>query len=120
VVDPLTRLAERYLMTVVSSSATARLAACFRAAGLDPIFPEALRFSAEDSLPVPTSKPDPAVYLHACRQAGVDPRSGLAVEARSSRCSPPWRPASPRSATSSSCSPASGPTANEGCARPAS
>jgi beta-phosphoglucomutase-like phosphatase (HAD superfamily) len=29
---------------------------------------------------VPTSKPDPAVYLHACRQAGVDPRSGLAVE----------------------------------------
>jgi len=80
VVDPLVRLAQRYLMTVVSSSATARLAACFRAAGLDPVFPEALRFSAEDSLPVPTSKPDPAVYLHACRQAGVDPRSGLAVE----------------------------------------
>ena len=80
VVDPLTRLAQRYLMTVVSSSATARLAACFHAAGLDPVFPEALRFSAEDSLPVPTSKPDPAVYLHACRQAGIDPRSGLAVE----------------------------------------
>src|SRR5215213_4952067 len=77
VVDRLTRLAERYVMTVVSSSATARLAACFRAAGLDRLFPEELRFSAEDSLPVPTSKPDPAVYLHACRQAGIDPRQGL-------------------------------------------
>jgi beta-phosphoglucomutase-like phosphatase (HAD superfamily) len=80
VVGPLSRLAQRYRMTVVSSSATARLAACFRAAGLDPVFPEALRFSAEDSLPVPTSKPDPAVYLHACREAGIHPRSGLAVE----------------------------------------
>jgi beta-phosphoglucomutase-like phosphatase (HAD superfamily) len=80
VVGPLSRLAERYVMTVVSSSATARLAACFRAAGLDPLFPAELRFSAEDSLPVPTSKPDPAVYLHACRQVRIDPGSGLAVE----------------------------------------
>ena len=29
---------------------------------------------------MPTGKPDPAVYLHACRQAGIDPASGLAVE----------------------------------------
>ena len=40
----------------------------------------AVTFSAEDSLPVPTSKPDPAVYLHAGQVLGVEPEQGLAIE----------------------------------------
>ena len=39
-----------------------------------------LRFSAEDSLPVPTSKPDPAVYQLAVQQLGLAPGTALAVE----------------------------------------
>jgi beta-phosphoglucomutase-like phosphatase (HAD superfamily) len=64
----------------VSSSALTRLAACFTATGLDALIPPTVRFSAEDSLPVPTSKPDPAVYRYACTQLGVAPEAGLAVE----------------------------------------
>jgi len=56
------------------------LKASFTAAGLDPLIPAELRFSAEDSLPVPTSKPDPAVYMHAGRVLGVEADQGLAVE----------------------------------------
>jgi HAD superfamily hydrolase (TIGR01509 family) len=77
---PLQALASRYALAAVSSSASARLKACFTAAGLDPLIPVDLRFSAEDSLPVPTSKPDPAVYLHAGQVMQVEGRQGLAVE----------------------------------------
>jgi beta-phosphoglucomutase-like phosphatase (HAD superfamily) len=80
VLAPLQTLASRYALAAVSSSATKRLAACFTATGLDPLIPSALRFSAEDSLPVPTSKPDPAVYLHAGQVMQIDAREGLAVE----------------------------------------
>jgi HAD superfamily hydrolase (TIGR01509 family) len=76
----LTTLAARLPLAVVSSSALARLAACFTATGLDELLPGERRFSAEDSLPTPTSKPDPAVYLHACEQLGIAPAAGLAVE----------------------------------------
>jgi HAD superfamily hydrolase (TIGR01509 family) len=76
----LARLADNVPLAVVSSSALSRLAACFTAAGLDELFPPELRFSAEDSLPVPTSKPDPAIYLHACAALGIEPAAGLAVE----------------------------------------
>jgi beta-phosphoglucomutase-like phosphatase (HAD superfamily) len=76
----LTALAEHLPLAAVSSSALARLAGCFTAAGLDELIPPARRFSAEDSLPTPTSKPDPAVYLHACTQLGIPPQAGLAVE----------------------------------------
>jgi HAD superfamily hydrolase (TIGR01509 family) len=78
--DPLELLAGRYRLAVVSSSATSRLDVCFEATGLDDLFPTRVRFSAEDSLTVPTSKPDPAVYLHAGRALGVAGRRGLAVE----------------------------------------
>ncbi|TKJ35176.1 HAD family phosphatase [Blastococcus sp. CCUG 61487] len=78
--DALRRLAGSLELAVVSSSALARLAACFTATGLVELLPPARRFSAEDSLPTPTSKPDPAVYLHACAQLGIDPAQGLAVE----------------------------------------
>ena len=65
VLEPLRDLASQYALTAVSSSAIMRLKACFTATGLDRLIPVAVRFSAEDSLAVPTSKPDPAVYLHA-------------------------------------------------------
>jgi beta-phosphoglucomutase-like phosphatase (HAD superfamily) len=68
------------VLAAVSSSALPRLAASFTATGLDELIPPQRRFSAEDSLPTPTSKPDPAVYLHACRELGIDPAQGLAVE----------------------------------------
>ncbi|WP_239522742.1 HAD family hydrolase [Geodermatophilus sabuli] len=78
--DALTSLAAHLRLAAVSSSALIRLAACFTATGLDELIPPAVRFSAEDSLPVPTSKPDPAVYLHACDRLGIAPETGLAVE----------------------------------------
>jgi beta-phosphoglucomutase-like phosphatase (HAD superfamily) len=80
VLAPLEALASRYALAAVSSSAAKRLDACFAATGLDSLIPAALRFSAEDSLPVPTSKPDPAVYLHAGRVMDVDADQGLAIE----------------------------------------
>lgn len=77
---PLRHLRDRVKLAVVSSSALARLAACFTAAGLDDLFPAHSRISAEDSLEVPTSKPDPAVYAFAVHQLGVPPERALAVE----------------------------------------
>lgn len=65
---------------VVSSSALARLDACFKATGLDELLPAHRRYSAEDSLPEPRSKPDPAVYLHAAERLGLPPERCLAVE----------------------------------------
>jgi HAD superfamily hydrolase (TIGR01509 family) len=80
VLEPLRELATRYALAAVSSSATKRLRACFTATGLDALLPEAVTFSAEDSLPVPTSKPDPAVYLHCGQVLGVAAEQGLAIE----------------------------------------
>jgi HAD superfamily hydrolase (TIGR01509 family) len=80
VIEPLTRLARRFGLAAVSSSALARLDACFAATGLAGLFPPERRFSAEDSLAVPTSKPDPAVYALAGRRLGVAPHAGLAIE----------------------------------------
>jgi beta-phosphoglucomutase-like phosphatase (HAD superfamily) len=80
VYEPLRRLSAYLLLAAVSSSAAARLAACFDATDLSSLIPAARRFSAEDSLPRPTSKPDPAVYRHACQQLGVLPLQALAVE----------------------------------------
>jgi beta-phosphoglucomutase-like phosphatase (HAD superfamily) len=80
VLEPLRDLAPHYALAAVSSSATKRLRACFAAAGIDSLITEAVTFSAEDSLPVPTSKPDPAVYLHCGQALGVEPEQGLAIE----------------------------------------
>jgi HAD superfamily hydrolase (TIGR01509 family) len=76
----LSAIGEHLALAAVSSSALSRLAGCFTATGLDDLIPAARRYSAEDSLPTPTSKPDPAVYLHACRELGISPAQGLAVE----------------------------------------
>jgi beta-phosphoglucomutase-like phosphatase (HAD superfamily) len=80
VLDPLTRLARRFSVAAVSSSALSRLDACFRATGLEGLFPAEVRFSAEDSLRRATTKPDPAVYLHALAQLELAPDRALAVE----------------------------------------
>jgi beta-phosphoglucomutase-like phosphatase (HAD superfamily) len=80
VLEPLSRLSASYRLAAVSSSASSRLAACFEATQLAHLFPPNLRFSAEDSLPRPASKPDPAVYLYACTTMGIDPRQAIAVE----------------------------------------
>ncbi|WP_410675957.1 HAD family hydrolase [Amycolatopsis sp. cmx-4-68] len=80
VLAALSALRGRYRLAVVSSSALARLAACFTASGLDDLLPGDVRFSAEDSLLEPTSKPDPAVYQLALDRLGVTAGESLAVE----------------------------------------
>jgi HAD superfamily hydrolase (TIGR01509 family) len=80
VLEPLGALDRHYLLASVSSSALARLAGCFTVTGLDALLPAERRFSAEDSLAVATSKPDPAIYEHACAALGVAPLDALAVE----------------------------------------
>jgi len=78
--DPLVGLADRFTLAAVTSSARSRLDTCLDVTGLDHLFSPELRFSAEDSLPVPTSKPDPAVYLFAAEALRIAPAQGLAVE----------------------------------------
>jgi HAD superfamily hydrolase (TIGR01509 family) len=73
-------LGRQLTLAAVSSSALSRLAGCFTATELDPLIPADRRFSAEDSLPTPTSKPDPAIYRHACAELGIEPAQGLALE----------------------------------------
>jgi beta-phosphoglucomutase-like phosphatase (HAD superfamily) len=80
VLEPLTRLGERFRLAAVSSSALTRLEASFSAAGLSDLLPADVRYSAEDTPPVPTSKPDPTVYVLACELLGVSPENALAVE----------------------------------------
>jgi beta-phosphoglucomutase-like phosphatase (HAD superfamily) len=77
---PLERLAGRFALAAVTSSASSRLTACLEVTGLAPLFDTDRRFSAEDSLAEPTSKPDPAVYAHAGRALGVGPAEAVAVE----------------------------------------
>ncbi len=77
---PLERLSGRFALAAVTSSASSRLAACLEVTGLAPLFDPDRRFSAEDSLAEPTSKPDPGVYLHAGRTLGVGPAEAVAVE----------------------------------------
>jgi beta-phosphoglucomutase-like phosphatase (HAD superfamily) len=78
--EPLRALRRTFRLAVVSSSALSRLDACFRATGLVELFPTDVRFSAEDSLPVPASKPDPAVYAFAGEALGSPPARALAIE----------------------------------------
>lgn len=77
---PLERLSGRLALAAVTSSASSRLAACLEVTGLAALFDADRRFSAEDSLAEPTSKPDPAVYLHAGATLGASPAEAVAVE----------------------------------------
>ena len=70
----------KYGMAVVSSSALRRVNASLAKVGLQRFFPPEHVFSAATSLPTPTSKPDPAIYLHACKVIGKKPGECVAVE----------------------------------------
>lgn len=70
----------KYGMSIVSSSALPRVLASIQKANQAEYFDEDKVFSAATSLPVPTSKPDPAVYLFACEKLGVKPEECLAIE----------------------------------------
>ncbi|KAH7212100.1 HAD-like domain-containing protein [Fusarium oxysporum] len=66
----LERLKGHYRLAVVSSSALRHVRASFDEAGQANFFDPSDVFSAADSLPVPTSKPDPAVNLHVLKVMG--------------------------------------------------
>ncbi|KAJ6594523.1 putative HAD superfamily hydrolase [Mycena capillaripes] len=70
----------RYEMAVVSSSAGRRVEASVDKVGMDKYFPRSRIFSAATSLEKPTSKPDPAIYLHACKVMGKQPGECVAIE----------------------------------------
>ncbi|KAI0752569.1 HAD-like domain-containing protein, partial [Daedaleopsis nitida] len=72
--------AHKYGLAVVSSSALSRVQASIRKVGMDQYFPADHVFSAASSLEKPTSKPDPAIYLHACKVIGVAPEECVAIE----------------------------------------
>lgn len=71
---------KKYDMAVVSSSALRRVLASIRKVGQDKYFDEDKVFSAATSLPKPTSKPDPAIYLHALEKVGKTATETVAVE----------------------------------------
>lgn len=76
----LTRLGARFRLALVSSSSLSRISSCLTATGLAELFPVERRFSAQDSLAVATSKPDPAVYLMAGSTLEVGSGEAVAVE----------------------------------------
>jgi beta-phosphoglucomutase-like phosphatase (HAD superfamily) len=80
VVEPLRELSGHYRLAAVTSSASMRLNACLAATELEGLIPSDVRFSAEDSLPTPVSKPDPAIYRHAAAALGIEGPQGLAIE----------------------------------------
>ena len=80
VLGPLETLARHHTLALVSSSASRRLDVCLQATGLTHLFPHGVRFSAEDSLLVPSGKPDPAIYRFAGNRLRCPPGEGVAVE----------------------------------------
>lgn len=78
----LEKLAEhkKYHLAVVSSSALRRVKASIEVVGHDKYFHGEHVFSAATSLPKPTSKPDPAIYLHAMAVLGKKAEECVAIE----------------------------------------
>ncbi|KAK3325508.1 HAD-like domain-containing protein [Apodospora peruviana] len=70
---------KKYHLAVVSSSALRRVKASIEKVGQDKYFGDDV-FSAATSLPKPTSKPDPAIYLHAMKTLGKTADECVAVE----------------------------------------
>ncbi|PHH63402.1 hypothetical protein CDD81_6003 [Ophiocordyceps australis] len=70
----------KYLMAVVSSSALRRVRASVEKVGQDKYFAGDVIFSAATSLDKPTSKPDPAIYLHALKKLGRTAQESVAIE----------------------------------------
>jgi HAD superfamily hydrolase (TIGR01509 family) len=69
----------KYKLAVVSSSALRRVKASIVKTDQAKYFADDV-FSAATSLEKPTSKPDPAIYLHAMKVLGVKPEECVAVE----------------------------------------
>jgi HAD superfamily hydrolase (TIGR01509 family) len=69
----------KYKLAVVSSSALRRVKASVDKVGQDKYFGNDI-FSAATSLEKPTSKPDPAVYLHALKVLGKKAEESVAIE----------------------------------------
>jgi beta-phosphoglucomutase-like phosphatase (HAD superfamily) len=82
VMEELERLHEskKYKFAVVSSSAYSRVHASVVKVGQDKFFPAEFIYSAATSLPVPTTKPDPAIYNHAMKELGVKGEECVAIE----------------------------------------
>ncbi|EWZ02103.1 HAD-like domain-containing protein [Fusarium oxysporum f. sp. albedinis] len=70
----------KYTMSVVSSSALRRVRASIEKVGQDKYFQGDVVFSAATSLEKPTSKPDPAIYLHALEKLGKKAEEAVAIE----------------------------------------
>ena len=76
----LARLSQQYQLAVVSSSALSRVNVCLERTDISTFFAPQRRFSAQDSLPVATSKPDPAIYRFAGQELQVGPGQAVAIE----------------------------------------
>ncbi|KAF2215188.1 hypothetical protein CERZMDRAFT_56789 [Cercospora zeae-maydis SCOH1-5] len=73
--------AQGYPMSVVSTSAKPRVIASLEKCNLMRFFTDEHVYSAATSMPDgPSSKPDPKIYLYACKQLGVKPEECLTVE----------------------------------------
>ncbi|TDZ24416.1 putative phosphatase YhcW [Colletotrichum sidae] len=72
----------KYAKAIVSSSAMPRIIASIEKTGIDRFFGRADEgvFSAASSIDPPTSKPNPAIYLHACKKLGFEPSECIAIE----------------------------------------
>ena len=71
---------KQYGFAVVSSSALRRVQASIKRVGQDKYFDHRFVFSAASSLPKPTTKPDPAIYLHAMQVVHRKPENCVAIE----------------------------------------
>lgn len=71
---------KQYDMAVVSSSALRRVVASIEKVGQDVFFNDTHVFSAASSLPEPTTKPNPAIYLHAMKVLNKQPTECVAIE----------------------------------------
>lgn len=81
VTEALNKLKEQgYPLSVVSTSAKSRVVASIEKVKIDHFFPNEHVFSAATSLDPPSSKPDPAIYIHACKVLGVKPEECVTVE----------------------------------------
>ena len=69
-----------YPMSVVSTSAKPRVIASLKKTNLMRFFTDEHVYSAASSLSPPSSKPDPAIYFHACKELGVKPEECVTVE----------------------------------------
>jgi beta-phosphoglucomutase-like phosphatase (HAD superfamily) len=70
----------KFQLAVVSSSALRRVRASIEKVGQDKYFNPDHVFSAATSLPQPTSKPNPAIYLHAMKVLGKTAEECVAIE----------------------------------------